>query len=74
MTEEEKMLKILRKLQLAAIEAAKPKPRTIEMFVNDLKSRGRTLSHILTVAFSTRWKQYSVQIKEIYNEQSNGIM
>ena len=39
--------------------------RTLQEFVEDLLSNGRTPNQILAVAYSTRWKLQTEEIKEI---------
>ena len=50
---------------------AKGRLRTVEDFVNDNIRRGRTLSQVLIVARSTRWKGQAEKIKEIYRERAS---
>ena len=42
--------------------------RTIEDFVEDMISDGKSLKQILVVAESTRWKNFKKEIKETYQK------
>lgn len=57
---------IIAVLEQAIVSAAKPKPRKIEDFVNDMIHQGRTLKQVLIVAECTRWEGQAQRIKEIY--------
>ena len=57
-------------LEKAHVLASIPKPRTVEQFVVDMTSRGRTLSQILIVTLCTRWKGQEQKIKECYRART----
>jgi len=44
------------------------KVRTVEEFVEDMVSDGKSLKQILTIALSTRWKSYKEEIEKVYNK------
>lgn len=50
---------------------AKGRPRTVEEYVNCMTSHGRTLTQILTVANSTRWKGQVERIRETYHARAS---
>ena len=60
-----------RQIKLMQDALAKGKPRTVEDFVGDMVHQGRTLSQILVVAHSTRWKGQELKIKESYHERTS---
>jgi len=42
--------------------------RTLEDFVEDLITDGRSLNQILIVAFNSRWRSHEEEIKKMYRK------
>lgn len=56
----------MKKFEMLGCPKHRARPRTLQEFVEDLASDGRSLSQILTVAMSSRWRIYKEEIKKEY--------